>query len=103
MISSLETALFEPFEILRHSNRGSYRKQEEEVGSEGEFGVWVPNLDTVRISVWQSLFGRTDEGVILLVGSTAWNGCDKAGHPAWTHFELTLERTLTSLFSLLPL
>jgi len=39
---ALQTALFEPFEILRHSNQESYRKENEEVGSGRELGIWLP-------------------------------------------------------------
>ena len=38
---SLQAALFEPFEILRHSNRESYRKENEEAGSERELEIWL--------------------------------------------------------------
>jgi DNA invertase Pin-like site-specific DNA recombinase len=39
---ALEIALFEPFEILRHSNCESYRKEKEKVGSGRELGIWLP-------------------------------------------------------------
>ena len=38
---ALQTALFEPFEILRHSNQESYRKEKEKVGSGREMGIWL--------------------------------------------------------------
>ena len=38
---ALQTALFEPFEILRHSNRESYRKEKEKAGSGRELGIWL--------------------------------------------------------------
>jgi hypothetical protein len=38
---TLQTALFEPFEILRHSNRESYRKEREQVGSGRELEIWL--------------------------------------------------------------
>ena len=38
---SLQTALFEPFQILRHSNQESYRKEKENAGSGRELGVWL--------------------------------------------------------------
>jgi site-specific DNA recombinase len=38
---SLRTSLFEPFEILRHSNRESYRKEKENEGSGRELGIWL--------------------------------------------------------------
>ena len=37
----LETALFEPFEILRHSNQESHRKEKEKAGSGREMGIWL--------------------------------------------------------------
>ena len=38
---SLQTLLFEPFEILRHSNQESYRKEKEKAGSGRELGIWL--------------------------------------------------------------
>lgn len=38
---ALQTALFEPFEILRHSNQESYRKEKEKVGSGRDSGIWL--------------------------------------------------------------
>ena len=38
---ALQTALFEPFEILRHSNQESYRKEKEKAGSGRELGIWL--------------------------------------------------------------
>jgi hypothetical protein len=43
---SLQTALFEPFEILRHSNRESYRKEKENAGSGREMRIWLPGMDS---------------------------------------------------------
>ena len=37
----LRTTLFEPFEILRHSNRESYRKENENAGSGRDLDVWL--------------------------------------------------------------
>jgi site-specific DNA recombinase len=37
----LQTALFEPFEILRHSNRETHRKERENAGSERDLGIWL--------------------------------------------------------------
>jgi site-specific DNA recombinase len=37
----LQTTLFEPFEILRHSNRESYRKENEIAGSGRGSGIWL--------------------------------------------------------------
>jgi DNA invertase Pin-like site-specific DNA recombinase len=45
---ALQTGLFEPFEILRHSNRESYRKESEKVGSGRELGIWLPGMDSNR-------------------------------------------------------
>jgi site-specific DNA recombinase len=39
---ALRTTLFEPFEILRHSNRESCRKENENVGSGQDSGIWLP-------------------------------------------------------------
>ena len=38
---TLQTALFEPFEILRHSNQESYRKEKEKAGSGREMRIWL--------------------------------------------------------------
>ena len=43
---ALQTALFEPFEILRHSNQESCRKEKEKAGSGSEFGIWLPGMDS---------------------------------------------------------
>jgi hypothetical protein len=45
---ALQTALFEPFEILRHSNQESCRKEKEETGSGRELGIWLPDQDSNR-------------------------------------------------------
>jgi site-specific DNA recombinase len=37
----LQTALFEPFEILRHSNQESYRKEKENHGSGRNLEIWL--------------------------------------------------------------
>jgi hypothetical protein len=44
---ALQTALFEPFEILRRSNQESYRKEKEKekAGSGRELG-WLPGVDS---------------------------------------------------------
>jgi site-specific DNA recombinase len=39
---TLQTNLFEPFEILRHSNRESYRKEKEKAGSGRDLEIWLP-------------------------------------------------------------
>jgi hypothetical protein len=43
---ALQTALFEPFEILRHSNQESCRKEKENVGSGRELGIWLRGQDS---------------------------------------------------------
>ena len=45
---SLRTKLFEPFEILRHSNRENSRKENENAGSGRDLEIWLPTLDTFR-------------------------------------------------------
>ncbi len=46
---TLQTALFEPFEILRHSNQESYRKEKEKAGSGREFGIWLPKNAVLQL------------------------------------------------------
>jgi hypothetical protein len=43
---ALQTVLFEPFEILRHSNRESCRNEKEKPGSGREIGIWLPGTDS---------------------------------------------------------
>ena len=43
---TLRTALFEPFEVLRHSNQESYRKEKEIAGSGQDLGIWLPGMDS---------------------------------------------------------
>ena len=43
---ALQAALFEPFEILRHSNQESYRKETENVGSGRDLQIWLPGMDS---------------------------------------------------------
>ncbi len=43
---TLQTALFEPFEILRHSNQESYRKEKEKAGCGRELRIWLPESNT---------------------------------------------------------
>ncbi len=38
---TLRTTLFEPFEILRHSNQESYRKEKEKGGSGRDMEIWL--------------------------------------------------------------
>jgi len=42
----LRTTLFEPFEILRHSNRGSCRKENDNAGSGRDLEIWLPGQDS---------------------------------------------------------
>jgi site-specific DNA recombinase len=39
---ALRTSLFEPFEILRHSNQETCRKEKENGGSGRDLGIWLP-------------------------------------------------------------
>ena len=39
---TLQAALFESFEILRHSNQESYRKEKQDGGSGRDLGIWLP-------------------------------------------------------------
>jgi hypothetical protein len=48
----LRTGLFEPFEILRHSNRESFRKEKENSGSGRDLEVWLPESDIARNGNW---------------------------------------------------
>ncbi|MGD1094607.1 MAG: recombinase family protein [Bryobacteraceae bacterium] len=43
---ALRTTLFEPFEILRHSNQESYRKEKQNCGSGSELEIWLPRKDS---------------------------------------------------------
>jgi hypothetical protein len=45
---TLQTSLFEPFEILRHSNQESYSKEKEKAGSGRDFGIWLPERYITR-------------------------------------------------------
>jgi hypothetical protein len=45
---TLRTTLFEPFEILRHSNQESSRKEKENGGSGRDLGIWLPESDITR-------------------------------------------------------
>jgi magnesium chelatase subunit ChlI-like protein/recombinase-like zinc beta ribbon protein len=47
--SALRTTLFEPFEILRHSNQESYRKEKANGGSGRDMEIWLPRSDSNRI------------------------------------------------------
>ena len=39
---TLQTALFEPFQILQHSNRESHRKETQKLGSGCDLEIWLP-------------------------------------------------------------
>jgi site-specific DNA recombinase len=43
---ALRTTLFEPFEILRHSNHESSRKEKENGGSGRDIGIWLTKQDS---------------------------------------------------------
>jgi DNA invertase Pin-like site-specific DNA recombinase len=45
---TLRTTLFEPFEILRHSNRESSRKENDNAGSGRDLGIWLRTYRGVR-------------------------------------------------------
>jgi site-specific DNA recombinase len=50
----LQTTLFEPFEILRHSNQESSRKERELSGSGRDFEIWLPGMDSNHVATWQN-------------------------------------------------
>jgi hypothetical protein len=43
---ALQTALFEPFQILRHSNQEMYRKEKEKAGLGRNLKIWLPGMDS---------------------------------------------------------
>jgi hypothetical protein len=43
---NLQTTLFEPFEILRHSNHESSRKEKENPGSGSDLDNWLHDADS---------------------------------------------------------
>jgi hypothetical protein len=45
----LRTTLFEPFQILRHSNQESRRKENENFGSGRDLEVWLPRNTVVQL------------------------------------------------------
>jgi hypothetical protein len=45
---TLRTTLFEPFEILRRSNRESYRKEKEIAGSGRDLENWLPKCNPLH-------------------------------------------------------
>jgi hypothetical protein len=45
----LQTTLFEPFEILRHSNRESYRRENENGGSGRDSEIWLPKNAVLQL------------------------------------------------------
>jgi site-specific DNA recombinase len=56
---ALRTTLFEPFEILRQSNRETYRKENENAGSGRHLGIWLPAVDSNSGS-------RLQEAIVLI-------------------------------------
>jgi hypothetical protein len=57
----LRMTQFEPFEMLRRSNRESYRKEQEEGGSGCDLAIWLPTVDTFRTFASQNCVSRTCE------------------------------------------
>jgi hypothetical protein len=49
----LQTALFEPFQILRHSNLESCRKEREKAGSGCDLEIWLPGMDSTHDNIKQ--------------------------------------------------
>jgi len=53
---TLRTTLFEPFEMLRHSNRESYRKENENARSGRDLEIWLRRKHRRtrlrRVEVW---------------------------------------------------
>jgi hypothetical protein len=43
---ALRTTLFEPFEVLRHSNQESHKREKEFGGSGGDIEIWLPGMDS---------------------------------------------------------
>jgi hypothetical protein len=58
---ALRTTLFEPFEILHHSNQESCRKEKENGASGRDLEIWLPTLDTFRTFASQTAHTRTNE------------------------------------------
>jgi hypothetical protein len=50
--AALQTTLFEPFEILRHSNQESRRKENENAGSGRDSGIWGSSSLTRNYDLW---------------------------------------------------
>jgi hypothetical protein len=59
----LQTKLFEPFEILRYSNRESHRKENENGGSGRDSEIWLPRMRFCNFFSQRSL---------MLLGGPAW-------------------------------
>lgn len=63
---ALQATPFEPFEILRHSNQASARKENGYVGSGQDLGIWLPGMDSNRDARRQSsLFYPTETELLL--------------------------------------
>jgi len=60
---ALRTSLFEPFEILRHSNQESYRKEKENGGSGRDLEIWLPGMNSNLIHKDRRM--RTPSTVVL--------------------------------------
>jgi hypothetical protein len=52
---TLRTTLFEPFEMLRHSNQESYRKEKENGGSGSNLRIWLPKNTVFQLFSQSSL------------------------------------------------
>ncbi len=65
----LRTTLFEPFEILRHSNRESSRKENDNAGSGRDLGIWL------RRQCRRTRLRRMDfDFFVFYTGLASWRG-----------------------------
>jgi hypothetical protein len=55
---ALQTSLFEPFEMLRQSNRESCRKEKENAGSGRDSQIWLPGMDSNQVSRYDAVVGE---------------------------------------------
>jgi hypothetical protein len=70
----LQTALFEPFEILRHSNQETYRKEREKLGSGRDFEIWLPGMDSNHVELGKTL-------KLSRLGEAGFIGDDECSRP----------------------
>jgi hypothetical protein len=69
---ALQTTLFEPFEILRHSNQESSRKEKENGWSGRDLGIWLPKNTVFQLSLSRFLnVSGVRHGFELLRGAGA--------------------------------